>query len=321
VAVGCASATELGSTLPTIDRPDVSSSSTTSKSTMSNPSQLLLLCDHIKLSLLERQRAISLNLTPNPTADGNISRSLESLREGIESLSQRSSDTDSISKLRLQYNDLSLQFHGEHSLTADETISSPNDPSLQDDFARAKSRTSTDGNSGTPQGQTKTSNLKAASKAAPAIQSPQPHSAKNVRFRDDPSQDFLDDDAETRAALFPSRYTDDDRTATPDPTTEMDNQQIHAYHQQVIAEQDDQLDQLGESIGRQRHLSMAIGDELDGQAELLEDVERGVDRHQGRLDGAKRRLTSVGRKASQNWGMTTIVVLIIILVLLIIVLK
>ena len=66
---------------------------------------------------------------------------------------------------------------------------------------------------------------------------------------------------------------------------------------------------------------MDIGDELDGQAALLEDVEGGVDRHQGRLDTAKKRLTWVGRKAGQNWGMTTIVVLIAILVLLIIVLK
>lgn len=50
---------------------------------MANPSQLFLIADHIKLSLLERQRAISLNLEPN-SQDGQISRSLESLREGIE---------------------------------------------------------------------------------------------------------------------------------------------------------------------------------------------------------------------------------------------
>lgn len=52
-------------------------------STMAQPSQLFLLADHIKLSLLERQRAISLNLEPS-AQDGQISRSLESLREGIE---------------------------------------------------------------------------------------------------------------------------------------------------------------------------------------------------------------------------------------------
>lgn len=50
---------------------------------MPKATQLLLLADHIKLSLLERQRAISLNLEPN-SHDGQISRSLESLREGID---------------------------------------------------------------------------------------------------------------------------------------------------------------------------------------------------------------------------------------------
>ena len=54
---------------------------------MANPSQLYLLADHIKLSLLERQRAISLDLEPT-TQDGHISRSLDSMREGIEALEQ-----------------------------------------------------------------------------------------------------------------------------------------------------------------------------------------------------------------------------------------
>lgn len=50
---------------------------------MSNPSQLFLLADHIKLSLLERQRAVSLQLEPN-SQDGEISRSLASLHDGLE---------------------------------------------------------------------------------------------------------------------------------------------------------------------------------------------------------------------------------------------
>lgn len=54
---------------------------------MSNPNQLFLLADHIKLSLLERQRAISLNLEPN-SQDGQISRSLESMREGLEGVTK-----------------------------------------------------------------------------------------------------------------------------------------------------------------------------------------------------------------------------------------
>lgn len=57
-----------------------------------NPPQLFLLADHIKLSLLERQRALSLNL-PSHSQDSQISRSLEQLRSGIESLESQAQDT------------------------------------------------------------------------------------------------------------------------------------------------------------------------------------------------------------------------------------
>jgi hypothetical protein len=54
---------------------------------MANPNQYFLLADHIKLSLLERQRAISLNLEPT-SQDGHISRSLDSLKEGLENVTK-----------------------------------------------------------------------------------------------------------------------------------------------------------------------------------------------------------------------------------------
>jgi len=267
---------------------------------MSNPSQLLLLADHIKLSLLERQRAKSLDLPANPSQDSNIGRSIESFREGLEGLEKRAKagstdvDDDTLEELRSQLEDLSRQFGS--TTTAPEAMLSPNDPALQTDFDRART---------------------GKSESRRKQQQPQ---QKNVRFRDDPEEE---EDEQNRAELFPTRYTDDEtsgRAKTPDPSS-LDNVQIHAYHQQVISEQDEQLDRLGESIGRQRHLAMQVGDELEGQIALLDEVDRGVDRHQGRLDGAKKRLGQVSKKAQQNWGMTTIVVLIVILVLLIVLLK
>jgi syntaxin 8 len=54
---------------------------------MANPNQYFLLADHIKLSLLERQRAISLNLEPT-SQDGHISRSLDSLKEGLDNVTK-----------------------------------------------------------------------------------------------------------------------------------------------------------------------------------------------------------------------------------------
>lgn len=87
---------------------------------MSNtsPHQLFLLADHLKLSLLERQRAISLNIEPGKQ-DGNISRSLFNLQDGIESLESQQQDlgqaddaSSDLSRLRKQYSDLYAQFHG-----------------------------------------------------------------------------------------------------------------------------------------------------------------------------------------------------------------
>ena len=121
-----------------------------------------------------------------------------------------------------------------------------------------------------------------------------------------------------RAALFP--YRDDPADGRSEPN-DLSNQQIHAYHAQVLREQDDHLDRLGESIGRQRDLSIRIGDELEEQIGMLDDVETHVDRHQGRLDGARDRIGRIARKANDNKQITTIVVLIVILLLLIIVFK
>jgi syntaxin 8 len=52
---------------------------------MSNPNALFLLADHVKLSLLERQRAKTLNLDSD-TQDGHISRSLDQFKDGLEAL-------------------------------------------------------------------------------------------------------------------------------------------------------------------------------------------------------------------------------------------
>ncbi|KAL1303421.1 hypothetical protein AAFC00_006811 [Neodothiora populina] len=281
----------------------------------SNPSQLFLLADHIKLSLLERQRAIALNLEPTKQ-DGHITRSLESLRDGIENLRKQQRQLSSTGtstkdlqeqtvKLQKQYAEMNVAFYGSSGAIVSEAITEPNDPALAGDFARAKR---------TPKG------------AAAAAKS----GNKSVRFRDNPDDEERsyhdDDDEENRTALFSSsgsaattagsgRYTDD--TSADLDQSALSNQQIHAHHKQVLREQDDQLDTLGESIRRQRHLGVQMGNELDEQVELLDDVEAGVGRHQGTLDRAQTRLKGVARKAKDNWSWITIACLILILVLLI----
>ncbi|KAM3065227.1 hypothetical protein ACMFMF_011352 [Clarireedia jacksonii] len=206
--------------------------------------------------------------------------------------------------LRTQYDDLASQFLGNPTDSTSETLSHPNDPSLSQDFARASDR---------PHVTSSSSFLKKSLRNNPAAPS-----SKSVRFSDHPSTSPPDP---ARAALFP--YRDDpsaDEALTPDQSA-LSNEQIHAYHSQVLAAQDEALDRLGESIGRQRELSIQIGDELDEHVQMLDEVDRSVDRHQGRLDKARKNLGTVARKAKDNMQLTIILILIIILVLLIIILK
>lgn len=263
-----------------------------------NPRQLFLLADHVKLSLLERQRAIALNLEPNKQ-DGHLTRSLETLRDGIDNLqkqkrqlSSTGDDTkdlsDQITRLQKQYADLSVQFHGPSAAVTSPSITEPNDPSLSADFNRA-------------------------TQAKPLGRN------KSVRFRDNPDAEEEEDDSENRAALFNQGrggYRDDPADASPSQDG-LSNQQIHQFHKQVLKDQDDQLDTLGHSIRRQRSLGMQMGDELDDQVEMLDDLESGVDRHQGSLDRAQGRLKTVARKARENVSWIIITCLILILVLLI----
>ena len=166
---------------------------------------------------------------------------------------------------------------------------SPSDPSLADDVPRANNAT-------TP------------------LQHPVPHHpvSKSVRFTDD-----LVDDDPNRNALLPYRDS-------PSPSYDHDNysnEEIHQQHAQIMQEQDDQLDRLGESIGRQHQLSIQIGDELEGQIGLLDEVDGHTERHVGRLDRARNRLGRIRRSAKGSSGMMTIIGLIIVLVILIVILK
>ncbi|KAF2085153.1 hypothetical protein K490DRAFT_47502 [Saccharata proteae CBS 121410] len=261
--------------------------------------QLFLLADHIKLSLLERQRATSLNLPQTAQQDGQISRSLDSLRQGLDQLESQihqsdDEDThDQLAQLRTQYASLSSQFTSSPP-PSQTSLTTPNDPTLSPDFAAAQ------------RGRTK----------------PTPGN-KAVRFRDSPSASTTTSPDPSRAALFPYRDfpdDDDDDDRSPDHA-QLDNTQIHAYHKNVLSEQDAQLDTLSASITRQRELSIQIGDELDDHALMLDEVDEGVDRHQSQLDRARGRLGKVARGARDNWSLTLIVVLIVVLVLLIAILK
>ncbi|GAB1313406.1 hypothetical protein MFIFM68171_03616 [Madurella fahalii] len=306
---------------------------------MSNPNALLLLADHIKLSLLEQQRAKALNLRRD-SQDGHISRSLDQFREGLEALekeqqrlqdagdeSKASTLSDTLASLRKQYSDLTSQFHGFSSATTTTTLTSPNDPALAADFAHAQSSTSTRAAQGEDAAATPTRAPKKAVRfSSPTIDlesqrrgTPDPNRSTlfggpaNQPYRDDPTGDG-------------GGGGDDDTAGYRDHIAagSLSNQQIHAYHEQILADQDAQLDVLGASISRQRELSLQIGDELDSQVLMLDESERAADRQASALGRARRQVGRIARGAASSGEgrqLTAIVVLIVVLVLLIIILK
>ncbi|OCF38197.1 syntaxin 8 [Kwoniella heveanensis BCC8398] len=91
--------------------------------------------------------------------------------------------------------------------------------------------------------------------------------------------------------------------------------------QAMMDDQDERLNLLSHSIGRQNHLSIQIGSELDLHHQLLEDTDAAMDRTAASLGRARRRLDRVAEDAKQHGSTITIVLLIFILLVLIIVFK
>merc|ERR1712070_1225351 len=124
--------------------------------------QLTLLADQLRLSLLERQRAVSMSLGPEKH-DADITRSLTSLQEGIQEVqseqpySDDAEESTELARLRKQFSEFYSQFYG----------TAP--PSLE---------------SGGSDGQPQEPHLEAAQRRP--SQAPR---SKSVRFHDNPSAD------------------------------------------------------------------------------------------------------------------------------------
>ncbi|KAI3605051.1 syntaxin-like protein [Moniliophthora roreri] len=110
-------------------------------------------------------------------------------------------------------------------------------------------------------------------------------------------------------------YTDDPEAGYDDPSMILQTQR------DMMDDQDRHLDQLSHSINRQHHLSLQINDELDVHTGLLEELDTELERTEGRLSGARRRLDRVAQGAKNNGSAVTIAALILLLLILIIVFK
>ena len=89
-------------------------------------------------------------------------------------------------------------------------------------------------------------------------------------------------------------YTDDPEAGYPTTDVMLQTQR------RMMDEQDSHLDQLAQSIGRQRDLSLQINEELDVHHGLLEEMDEELDRTGSRLSQARRKLDKVAKGVKGN---------------------
>lgn len=276
--------------------------------------------------LLERSRVLSLNLRPSPSSTAAVVRNLTAIRAELAQLAEQAEIESS--GLVLGGKALPKGKGGASDTQAElDRLGEGYDRLLEmlaeDDVGRDKAKAlQREKKDVVPSPVPSPSPEENAPSAEPPTFQISPPTPFDGPFRDNPSP---------RPSLPAPYAVDEDDADTNQTPHEMLSQQ-----QMMMDDQDERLNLLSKSIGRQNHLSVQIGSELDMHHELLEETDHAMDRTADRLNKAKRRLDKVAGGAKQYgasgvWfhgsaltvtGSTiTIVVLIVILLLLIIVFK
>lgn len=86
---------------------------------------------------------------------------------------------------------------------------------------------------------------------------------------------------------------------------------------QMVRQQDDDLDQLGESVQRIGHLGLTIHEELEQQGAMIEELDDDVEGTSARLAAAQKRIQHVLAKAGMRGQLAIVVFLIVVLVVLV----
>ncbi|KAM0720400.1 hypothetical protein Q7P37_004536 [Cladosporium fusiforme] len=76
-------------------------------------------------------------------------------------------------------------------------------------------------------------------------------------------------------------------------TRELDNSGVLQLQQQVMEEQDQDVMSLGKTVSRLKDMGIMINEELELQNEMLGILDSDVDRHQGKLNVAKKRIGKI----------------------------
>lgn len=105
---------------------------------------------------------------------------------------------------------------------------------------------------------------------------------------------------------------DDDDTACL-----LSNDELRQEQQRVIRDQDEGLDALSEILARQKTIGLTIGNEVDTQNEMLDDIQEGVETVGGRVVRETRNIDRVDRK-DKTWFLWLIMILLFVAIVVII---
>lgn len=78
-----------------------------------------------------------------------------------------------------------------------------------------------------------------------------------------------------------------------DRTRALDNQGVLQLQQQLMKEQDDDVDVLAQAVARQKKIGIEIQEELVLQQSMLGMLDEDVDRVQGKIDVARKRVQKI----------------------------
>jgi len=102
-----------------------------------------------------------------------------------------------------------------------------------------------------------------------------------------------------------------------DYTRDMSVPQIKQQQYQALEEQDRGLEALSHVISRQKNLAQVIGNEVDYQNELIDDITDHVDRTRDRIHGETNRVRTIDRKDNTCGYWTVILILLVIIIIIV----
>ncbi|KAI0212308.1 Syntaxin-8 [Lamellibrachia satsuma] len=135
----------------------------------------------------------------------------------------------------------------------------------------------------------------------------------NQAFRNERPTDF-----EQRSALIggTTGFGDDPWSSEPaEGASGYSVDDIRQQQRQVIQEQDTGLEALSSVIGRQKQMALDLGNEVDNQNELIDDIMDHTDRTDQRLIKETRHINIVDRKSNTCCMWVTIVLLFLAIVI------